>query len=144
MAAIFVTEDDFSRCLLLNTIKTARVLSRRYDARLKPYGVTVAQFSVMMVVRHNAGETINALAEKIAMDRSTLSRNIDLLAARGLVVKDSSARGNAKTCRLTQSGGALLDALIPQWHAVREELQQMLKDRDPLEYLSALQALSKT
>ena len=142
MAATLVTEDDFSQCLLLNTIRTARVLSRRYDNRLKPYGVTVAQFSVMMVVRHNPGETINALAARIAMDRSTLSRNVDLLAAKGLVVKQESARGNARTCSLTPSGDRLLDDLVPQWHAVREELGRMLQDADPHAYLSALQALS--
>lgn len=138
-----VTEDDFSQCLLLNTIKAARALSRRYDGKLKPFGVTVAQFSVMMVVRHNEGKTINAVAERIAMDRSTLSRNVDLLAKKGLVVKEDIAKGNAKTCRLTECGDALLDTLIPQWHAVRSELRNLLNGKDPDEYLSVLQILSK-
>jgi len=137
------TEDDFSRCLLLNTIKAARSLSRRYDARLKPYRVTVAQFTVMMLVRHNEGKAINAIAKRIAMERTTLTRNIDLLARKGLVVKEFAKKGNVKTCRLTDTGDALLDELIPVWHAARQELQTLLTGRDPDEYLAILQTLSK-
>jgi hypothetical protein len=82
---------DFSRCLLLHTVMAARALSRRYDERMKPFGVTVAQFAVMMTVRRNAGQTVSAMAARIAMDRTTLSRNLDLLERKGLVVKDQAA-----------------------------------------------------
>ncbi len=138
-----VTEDEFTQCLLLNTIKTARSLSRRYDARLKPYGVTVAQFTVMMLVRHNEGKAINAIAKRIAMERTTLTRNIDLLARKGLVRKEFADKGNAKTCHLTDTGEALLDELIPAWQAARQELQTLLTGTDTDEYLAILRTLSK-
>lgn len=143
MTKSMTTEDDFSQCLLLNTIKTARSMSRRYDARLKPYGVTVGQFTVMMLVRHNEGKPISAIAERIAMERTTLTRNIDLLTRKGLVLKEFAEKGNVKTCRLTNTGEALLDELIPVWHTARQELQTLLTGRDPDEYLAILQTLSK-
>jgi DNA-binding MarR family transcriptional regulator len=136
-------KDEFSRCLVLNTIKAARALSRHYDARLKPYGVTVIQFSVMALIRRNPGETINALAERIAMDRSTLTRNIDVLARNGMVVKDNAARGNAKTCRLTELGESRLDEIIPQWRAAQTELREMIGGEDPDAFLSVLHILSR-
>lgn len=134
--------DDLSSCLLLNTVKTARVLTRRYDNRLRPLGLTVAQFSALSVMRGNPGKSINALAERIAMDRSTLTRNIDLLVAKGLVVKTMAERGNIKTCALTKEGEARLDAAIPIWLAARGEMQAQLKDHDPLTYLDALARLA--
>ncbi|WP_180897523.1 MarR family winged helix-turn-helix transcriptional regulator [Martelella soudanensis] len=134
--------DDLSSCLLLNTVKTARVLTRRYDNRLRPLGLTVAQFSVLSVMRGNPGKSINALAERVAMDRSTLTRNIDLLVAKGFVVKTMAERGNIKTCALTEVGTARLDAAIPIWLEARSEMQAQLKDHDPVTYLDALSRLA--
>lgn len=143
MTGPVATEDDFSRCLLMNTIRTARALSRRYDARLKPYGITVIQFSVMMTVRHNEDRTINAISRRIAMDRSTLTRNLDVLVRKGLVVKEKANGGNTKVCRLTGAGDRLLDTLVPKWHEVRAELQDLLKGRDGEEYLGVLRLLAE-
>lgn len=136
------TADDLSSCLILNTVKTARVLTRRYDNRLRPLELTVAQFSVLSVVRGNPGKSINDLAGRIAMDRSTLTRNIDLLIAKGLVVKTTAERGNGRICRLTDEGERRLDAAIPLWREARDEMQAQLKDHDPVTYLDALARLA--
>lgn len=138
-----VAEDDFSRCPLLNTVMTARALTRRYDSRLRPLGVTLVQFSVLMVIRRNPDCAINMLARKVAMDRSTLTRNIDLLVRDGLVVKLPGGKGNAKTCRLTAAGDRLLDRLMPCWQAAREEIQGLFGEADPDAYLEVLQRLAK-
>lgn len=132
----------FANCLILNTIQTARTVTRRYDSRLKPFGVTVIQFSVMSLVRKHEDMTINALAERIAMDRSTLTRNLDVLVKKGLVVKRSAEKGNAKVCTLTEEGDRLLDQLIPLWLQSREELQAILKGYDPDEYLAMLRLMA--
>jgi DNA-binding MarR family transcriptional regulator len=143
MTKTLVTEDDFSRCMLLNTVHTARALLRRYDQRLKPLGVTVVQFSIMAMIRNNPGRSIHGLAERIATDRSTLTRNIDLLVRNGLVVKESAAKGNAKICRLTEEGGELLDRLIPLWRDAQREMQDLMKGRDPDAYLTTLRLLAR-
>lgn len=143
MTRSMVTDDDFSSCLLLNTVQAARALQRRYDQRLKPLGVTVVQFSIMVMIRNNPGRSIHGLAERIATDRSTLTRNIDLLVRDGLVVKESAEKGNAKICRLTKAGDDLLDRLIPLWREAQREMQELLKDRDPQAYLTTLRLLAR-
>jgi DNA-binding MarR family transcriptional regulator len=132
----------FANCLILNTIQTARAVTRRYDNRLKSFGVTVIQFSVMSLIRKHENMTINALAERIAMDRSTLTRNLDVLVRKGLVVKTRAEKGNAKVCKLTQEGDRLLDQLIPIWLQSREELQAILEGHDPDEYLAMLRLMA--
>ena len=143
MTVTMVSDDDFSRCLLLNTVRTARAVLRRYDARLKPHGVSVVQFSIMVMIRNNPGQSIHGLAERIATDRSTLTRNIDLLARDGLVVKENAEKGNAKICRLTEAGESLLDELIPLWRKAQAEMQDLLKDRDPEAFLTTLRLLER-
>ncbi|MCL6708290.1 MarR family winged helix-turn-helix transcriptional regulator [Pseudomonas sp. R2.Fl] len=137
-----LTYADFSDCLLLNTVKTARLLLRRYDNRIKGFGVSVVQFSVLVTIRHNAGRSINDLAEAIAMDRTTLTRNIDLLERKGLVRKRALGRGNARGCVLTPAGDALLDELIPRWQEARDELRAALKDAAPDAFLAGLRTLA--
>jgi DNA-binding MarR family transcriptional regulator len=130
-------------CLLLNTIKTARTLARRYDARIRPFGVTVVQFSILFAIRRNRDKSIAALAEEIAMERTTLTRNVDLLVRKGHVVKVGTGKGNAKTCRLTDTGTALLDRLIGEWATVRLELRDTLKGQDPDRYMAFLRTLGQ-
>lgn len=144
MSASDVTYADFADCLILNTIRTARAVSRRYDNQLSAFGVTVVQFSVLVTIREFEGMTINALAARMAMDRSTLTRNVDVLIRHGHVEKQETGKGNARTCRLTASGNALLDRLIPEWVAVRQKLRESLTGIDLLEYLATLRKLAGT
>lgn len=134
---------DFSRCLLLSTVMAARAMTRRYDERLRPFGVSVAQFTVLGAVRKSAGETMTAIAERIAMDRTTLSRNLDLLVRKGLVREERAPRGNGRVCHLTPEGDALLDAIIPVWRQAQAELRELVKDHDTDAYLTTLERLTR-
>lgn len=133
----------YPRCLFINTVKTARRMTRTFDQKLAPWGVTSIQYFVMMFVRHNEGKTINAIAEMMEMDRSTLTRNIDGLVRKGLVVKQMAPKGNAKICQLTPKGDELLEELIPQWLDIRSTLQIHLADKDIDGYRATLQALAE-
>ncbi|MDF2232937.1 MarR family winged helix-turn-helix transcriptional regulator [Albimonas sp. CAU 1670] len=131
-----------STCLVLSTIRAARALTRRYDARLREHGVTLAQFSVMGSIREQAERTLSEHAERIAMDRTTLSRNLDLLERKGLARKTSGA-GNARRCALTPAGEALLDRLMPLWAEAQDEIRARLGDADPDAFLHMLDLLTR-
>ncbi|MBX2805371.1 MAG: MarR family winged helix-turn-helix transcriptional regulator [Hyphomicrobiales bacterium] len=135
--------DDFSGCLVLNTVVAARALLRRYDKRLSPFGVTVAQFSLLMMVRKYPGSTLTAMSMHIAMDRTTLTRNLDLLARKKLVQKKRAGKGNALICTLTSEGDALLDRLIPQWRKAQEEMKDLFGGDEADGFLEALKRLTR-
>ncbi len=135
--------NDFSGCMVLNTVRAARALNRRYDERLRPFGVTVAQFAVLAMLDQHRGETISALADRIAMDRTSLSRNLALLERKRLVRKEPTSHGNARSCELTDEGEALLARLIPEWRAAQAELANLIAPRDPDTYLDVLQVLTR-
>lgn len=134
---------ELSNCLVLSTIRAARALTRRYDARLREHGVTLAQFSVMGSIREKADRTLSEHAERIAMDRTTLSRNLDLLERRGLARKDAGGVGNARRCALTPEGEALLDRLMPVWREAQAEIRGRLDDTDPDAFLHMLGLLTR-
>ncbi|WP_319531010.1 MarR family winged helix-turn-helix transcriptional regulator [uncultured Cohaesibacter sp.] len=135
-------EEEFPRCLFLNTVKTARYLTRKYDRKLAPLGVTTMQYFVMMFLRYNKGRTINEIASLMDMDRSTLTRNIDGLVRKDLAVKTMAEKGNGRVCLLTDKGEALLDRLIPIWLEARESMRKQLAEQDVNEYRTVLHLLS--
>lgn len=54
---------------------------------LRGYGLSVAQWRVLGALTANEGCTINRLADLTVVDRTTLSRTLDRMAASGLVAR---------------------------------------------------------
>lgn len=135
--------DDLSKCLVLNTIGAARALLRRNDARLKPFGVTVQQFALLAAIRLNPGAPVATLAQRVLLDRTSLTRNLDLLERKGLVRRTAGTIGNARLCELTRRGDTLLDRLLPEWQQARSQLLERLTDQDIATYLRVAKYLSR-
>ncbi len=134
--------EDLARCLVLNTVSAARTLLRRYDAKLKPYGVTVQQFSLLATIRYHPGEPVASLAHKVSLDRTSLTRNLDLLESKGLI-RRAQASGPARICELTETGETLLDQLLVEWQQAQAGLLSRLTDTDAETYLRVAKLLSK-
>lgn len=132
----------FFDCLVLNTIMAARALTRRYDKVLKPFGISVIQFTVMMTVRNSPGMSVNAMAARISMDRTTLLRNLEPLRRRGLVTVTRPEKGNIRHYDLTAEGTALIEAILPLWWESQAHIRGLLGDTDPENFLGGLRALT--
>lgn len=122
--------DDFSTCLMANARMAARAVTRRYDAALRPYGITAAQFSLLGKVGGQEALTVSALAEANAMDRTSLTRNLDLLERMGLISSAQAPKGNGRLCTLTPKGRALIAELIPIWRQGQAEMRALLTPDD--------------
>ncbi|GGA47883.1 hypothetical protein GCM10011499_17170 [Pelagibacterium lentulum] len=134
--------DEFKDCLVLNTRMAARAITRRYDRALRPYGVTAAQFSILATIARKPGHSITEMAKGLAMDRTTLSRNLDLLAAKKLIVLNDGPTGNSKLCSTTQMGAKLLETLMPEWRKAQAELRKLLAEQPLEDFLASLKRLS--
>lgn len=135
-------EDEFDQCLVLNTRMAARAVTRRYDKRLRPFGVSAAQFSILNSIARRPDRSVTEMAQSIAMERSTLSRNMDLLARKGLVQRQGTGKGNERLCSVTEAGRALLETLLPEWRAAQAEMRQLLSTPDIGSTVQILQKLA--
>jgi DNA-binding MarR family transcriptional regulator len=120
--------DALSKCLVLNTIAAARTLLRQGDAKFKPFGVTVQQFSLLAAIRFHPGEPVMSLAQRILLDRTSLTRNLNLLEQKKLVRRVTASVGNVRLCKLTANGDRLLDRLLIEWQQAQTD---MLKGLSP-------------
>src|SRR6266404_8782830 len=72
-------------CICLHLQQAARVVARRFDAALRPLGLTNGQFSLMMSLNRPEAASIGDVSRLLAMDRTTLTANLKPLDRRGLV-----------------------------------------------------------
>lgn len=135
-------KDDFDLCLVLNTRMAARAVTRRADRRLRGFGVTAAQFNILGALSTNAARSITDTANALAMDRTTLSRNLALLERKGLVASASAKRGNGRLGELTDQGREIFDAIVPEWRRSQAELRGALADPDFATVIAGLRHLS--
>lgn len=134
--------DDLADCMVSNTRKAARAVTRRYDAYLRPYGMTATQFSLLGGVRMMPGATVSEIAEERGFDRTTLTRNLDRLEALGLVQSHHPTRGNGRISEVTPEGEALIAELLPLWRQAQADLKAELSTAGFTDTLGALQRLS--
>lgn len=119
-------------CLCLHAQRAARALARRFDAALKPFGLTNGQFSLLMALNRAEPPTIGQLAPFLAMDRTTLTAALKPLERRGLAQTgpDAADRRNRRVA-VTPAGVALLRAALPVWQDTHRALDAALSPADP-------------
>lgn len=111
-------------CVCFNLRKTARLLSQVYDQALKPTGLKVTQFSLMMAVAGQDNITIGKLARPLGMDRTTLSRNARLLEKKGMIVIGEGEDRREQILSLTEKGAGMLREALPIWEGVQRRLTE--------------------
>jgi DNA-binding MarR family transcriptional regulator len=135
--------DDFSRCLVSNSRMAARAITRRYDAYLRPFGITATQLSLLGALGDMPGATVTALAEARGFDRTTLTRNLDRLEAMGLAASRHPDRGNGRIPEVTPKGAALLAEVLPSWRQAQLDMQAELSNPVFDDSIKMLQRLAK-
>ena len=115
------------RCACLGLRKASRAVTRFYDRALEPTGLRITQFSILAALRVTGPISINELADVLVMDRTTLSRNVDLLEEQGLTSRrPSSVDARVREVELTERGGRELDGAYPRWVEAQRTVEEAL------------------
>jgi len=117
-------------CVAMRVRLLNRRISRLYDAALRPYGVTTAQLNIMTALALTGGARATDIADTLAIEKSTLSRNLARMVERGWISAVDEARGTGKELQLLAAGRKLFERAIPAWRAAqrqaRKEIEPML------------------
>lgn len=130
-------------CLCLHVQRAARVLGRRFDEVLRPFGLTNGQFSLLMSLNRPEPPPMGPVASLLAMDRTTLTAALKPLERRGLVkvAQDPSDR-RSRILILTDDGKSLLAGALPVWQRIHHEVEQLLPDGNLDQFRAGLRALA--
>ena len=126
-------QDRHPSCSASRFRRAARCVSQIYDHHLEPYGLTITQYGLLGHLQRYNGINIGALADKLVMDPTTLTRNLRPLEKQGLIVlaQDEKDRRSRKLS-LTKDGMKKFKAARPGWDAAQEKIATILGPDDSI------------
>jgi len=116
----FLPQADECTCLAVR--QAARHISQFYDQHLASAGLRTTQFSILAKLKRVGPMTINALADALVMDRTTLGRNILPLEREGLLaIAPGREDRRSKELSVTSAGVERLRAAIKGWSEAQSQ-----------------------
>jgi DNA-binding MarR family transcriptional regulator len=115
-------------CLAVRVRLIGRTVTAVYDRAVSGHGVTIAQISLMAVLGKVGPCPPSRLGDVLQLERSTVSRNLDILMRNGWVQADSSDAKGVREVSLTAAGRGKLESVMPAWRTAQAEAARLLGD----------------
>ena len=114
-------------CAGWNLRQTARRVTQFLEGEMAKSGVSLSQFGLMAEIAAADDDTVGALAARMGLDQSTLSRTLRTLEAEGLLeiaVVESDQR--KRMVWLTEKGARKLEAALAIWREAHARLARQV------------------
>ncbi|GJE15725.1 MarR family winged helix-turn-helix transcriptional regulator [Methylobacterium marchantiae] len=113
-----------SPCHCLALRQASRRLTQLYDQHLAPTGLRTSQYSLLRSLGRAGPISINAFAEIMVMDRTTMGRALRPLTRDGLVAAGPGPDGRTRSLTLTAAGLARMEEALPLWERAQEAFEK--------------------
>jgi len=131
-------------CALAVTRRTARLMTQFYDACLAEAGIEAAQFALLMALDTAKDKGQAALGQLLGMDKTTLSRNLKVLRAKGWVESVAGEDARRRCVSLTAEGRARFREAKPAWRRAGERFREGMSEREWAAMWSSLEAMTRS
>jgi DNA-binding MarR family transcriptional regulator len=125
-------------------LRTASVVSRTLGRVLEPWGLSLAQYNALRIIRGAGAGGLPTLAirERMIEEGTTITRLLDKLESAGLIERERTLPDRRQViCRATAAGKQSLDEIDPVVDAADEEVMSALGARQLLQFIAALDAV---
>ena len=147
----YMTDEELAVCMEVRRMcacdqlrRATRGVTQLYDNGMTGSGLKVTQLPIFVGLASAGDMPLTVLADRLALDRTTLTRNLRVLEDRGLIrtyEADDDAR--VRMVSMTLEGSTVLTAALERWEQVQERVESRF-GRDRLKALGdELAALSK-
>ena len=109
------------QCLCFRARRTARLITRMYDEALRPLGLQPTQLTLLSAItlltrRDGRPVPLGVVADTLALDVTTLSRNVRALEKAGHVrLATDAVDRRVRLTSLTPTGERMLARAVPRW-----------------------------
>lgn len=114
-----------AECICFRARRVSRALTRLYDEALRPLGLQATQLTLLNAIAlvEEAGAPTSRLAEVLAMDATTLSRNLRPLEKDGLIrITRLKEDRRVRRVRLTPEGRRRIAEALEPWQKAQEHV----------------------
>lgn len=109
-------------CVGFNTRRATRLVTQYYDKTLAPSGLRSTQYSLLSALSMMDEASMQELAHILAMDRTTLTRNLSPLLRKGLVKVKVGSDRRSRPLTLTPKGQSTLEKALPYWEKAQSRI----------------------
>jgi DNA-binding MarR family transcriptional regulator len=102
-------------CLTHALMRSARTLSRGFEAEAAGIGLTSPQFTVLARLGGMGPMTVSQIAAAVAADRTTMTRNLAVMAEKGWIEASDGEDRRERVWALSPAGRQMLSAALPIW-----------------------------
>jgi DNA-binding MarR family transcriptional regulator len=113
-------------CIAVRVRLINRVISALYDEALRPFGLRISQANILSAVAHMSAARPADLSQILRIEKSTLSRDVELMKQNGWLESDPPTGGRNQKIRLTSQGKKLLDTYYPSWEVAQAEAKLLI------------------
>ena len=136
---------ETKECNCFAVRSAARHVTQFYDQFLAPVGLRTTQFSILVRLKRKGALTINALANEMVTDRTTLGRNILPLERDGLIrIEPAASDRRANELHLTNAGEKRLQAGVKAWSQAQARFEAKFGSKRAAELRAMLRAVVAT
>ena len=114
-----------ANCQCAKLRSASRIITRFYDDALKEAGIKSGQFTLLVAVELCQSISITELSEALAMDRTTLTRNLNPLVNEGLI-EMKSGRGRTRLVSISEGGHKVLTLAKPLWESAQARVTEII------------------
>ena len=138
----YLTVDELDLCTEVRAMcacnqlrRATRAITQLYDAAMAPSGLKVTQLPILVALGSAGDLPVTTLAGALALDRTTLTRNLKVLEQRGLIrISDSDDDARVRMVSLTLEGSSVLSGALARW----QEMQIVVEEHFGRDRLRAL------
>lgn len=106
--------------------RASRQITRFYDAQLAPTGLRITQFLTLAALSQEGSVAVNALAERLDVERTAMGKMIGFLARDGLIrLRRSPTDGRSRLVELTEKGRRRCTDAMPLWFDAQRRFEQL-------------------
>ena len=101
-------------------------MTRFYDDMLAPFGLKATQLTMLGAISISGPTRMSELADMLALDKTTLTRNLRLLQHDGLIEITAGEDRRVRIVALTRAGTGALERAIPRWREAQRRVVEHL------------------
>lgn len=114
----------FTECYCTQFRRSANALTRIYDDELRPVGLKISQVSLLRGLHRLVEASLTEIANEVALDKTTISRNIKIMIDAGWVDIQSENDARVKLARLSDAGRRKLHEADVYWRRAQQRIEK--------------------
>ena len=113
-------------CACASVRRASRLLSQLYDGELREHDLEATQYALLGVLSAMPGRSQQEIGTALGMDKTTLSRNLQLLRRRGWLETVAGEDARERRLQLSPQGRQRLVAAQPSWKRAQDRVKREL------------------